>query len=109
MKMIIETPNIKARKSLLDFVHEKVGKLEHLSDRIIEARVYLKVDKSDVTKNKVCEVKIVIPGDDLFASTQSNSFEDAVQQTVAALKHRIERWKNSNNKKLHETITPPQL
>lgn len=107
--MIIETPNLKARQSLLDFVQEKVGKLENLSDRIIEARVYLKVDKSDTTKNKICEIKIVIPGDDLFASVQSTSFEDAVQQTVAALKHRIERWKNSNNKKLHEKITPPEL
>lgn len=99
MKIIIETPNVKARQSLKDFVNEKVGKLELFSDRILEARVYLKTDKSDTRENKFCEIKLIIPGNDLFASAVSSSFEDAVQKAVEAVKHQLERWKNANNPK----------
>ena len=47
MKITIQTPGFKARRELLDLINEKVGKLSHLSDRILEARVLIKADKSD--------------------------------------------------------------
>ena len=68
MKIDIQTPGIKARQELLDLITEKVSKLEHLSDRILEARVLLKTEKSDIRDNKICEIRLVIPGNDLFAS-----------------------------------------
>jgi ribosome-associated translation inhibitor RaiA len=55
----------------------------------------LKLDKSDTKENKICEIKLVIPGQDLFASKQSNTFEDALMQTIEAVKPQVERWKDS--------------
>ncbi|SKC83955.1 HPF/RaiA family ribosome-associated protein [Ohtaekwangia koreensis] len=95
MKIIIQTPDFKARQTLIDFVEEKVGKLESLSDRILEGRVNLKLDNSETGENKICEIKLVIPGHDLFASRQSDTFENAVQQSIDAVKHQLERWKDS--------------
>lgn len=101
MKMIIQTPHFTANKKLTDFVRETVGKLAPLSDRIIEGQVCLKIEKAGTDENKICELKIVIPGNDLFASRHSSTFEDAVVRSVEAVRHQIERWKDSRNNKNH--------
>ncbi len=95
MKIIIQAPDFKASEALTTFVHDNVGKLANLSNRILESRVFLKLDKSDTRENKICEIKLVIPGQDLFASKQSSSFEDAVVQAIEAVKPQIARWKDS--------------
>ncbi len=63
------------------------------SDRIIESRVLLKLDKSDTKENKISEIKLIIPGNDLFASKQAKSFEEATTKAVEALRRQIEEWK----------------
>lgn len=106
MKVIIETPNFKARQPLLDFVQEKVDKLQSFSDKILESRVYLKLGNVSKGENKMCEIKLFIPGNELFASGQSNTFEGAVVQATEAVKHQLERWKESGKKRKHKTIAP---
>jgi ribosomal subunit interface protein len=93
MKVHIQTLDFTPRQSLLDLVNEKVGKLEKFSDRIIESRVVLRVEKSDKRDNKVCEVRVVIPGNDLFAKKQSESFEEALQKVTESLERQIKDWK----------------
>ncbi|WOK09485.1 HPF/RaiA family ribosome-associated protein [Imperialibacter roseus] len=95
MKTIIETPNFNAKDSLTDFVKLHVEKLETLSDQIVESRVFLKLDKFDNKENKVCEIKVSLPGNDLFASKHADSFEEAVTLSVDALKHQLKRWKHA--------------
>jgi putative sigma-54 modulation protein len=95
MKIIIQTPDFKAQPELTDFVNEKVEKLSQFSDRIIESRVLLKVDKSDNKENKISEIRVVIPGNDLFATKQAKSFEEATAKAVDALKKQIEEWKRN--------------
>jgi putative sigma-54 modulation protein len=99
MKMIIETPDFKADKRLTDFVRENIGKLAWTNDRVLECRINLKIVKSDVKENKICDIKLVIPGNDLFASRQSDTFEGAILQAIEALKHQIERWKDSKKER----------
>jgi putative sigma-54 modulation protein len=93
MKTIIQSPDFKAQPELIDFVNEKVEKLALFSDRIIESRVLLKLDKSDSKENKISEIKLIIPGNDLFASKQAKSFEEATAKAVDALRKQIEEWK----------------
>jgi len=101
MKMIIQTPHFTADKKLNDLVRTTVKKLAPLSDKIIESQVCLKIEKSATDEDKICELKIVIPGNDLFASRQGSTFEDAVLRTVDAMHHQIERWKDSGSDKNH--------
>jgi putative sigma-54 modulation protein len=89
MKIIIQTPDFKATRKLETFVNTHVGKLMKMHDRIIEARVCLKNETSDTQEKKVCEIKLVIPGNDLFAVKQTEMFENSVLKTIAALKHQI--------------------
>lgn len=93
MKIHIQTPDFKADQKLLDFVTEKVQKLGKFSDRIHEASILMKLDNSDTKENKVCEIKLGIPGKDLFATRQSKSFEEAAAKAIDALKSQIETWK----------------
>ncbi len=107
MKITIQTPDFKAQKKLMDYVTTNVMKLSVFGDRVLEARVLLKLDKSDTKENKICELKLVIPGGDLFAQKQNGTFEEALSKCVEALKHQIGRWKDSvNNGKLRGSVTP---
>jgi putative sigma-54 modulation protein len=93
MKIIIQTPDFKAQPELTDFVNEKMEKLTQFTDRILEGRVLLKLDKSETKENKVSEIRLVIAGNDLFASKQGKSFEEATIKAVEALRSQIEDWK----------------
>jgi len=89
MKIIIQTPGFKADAKLLNFVTKKLQKLDQLHNRIKECQVFLKLEKSDIQKNKTCEIKLVLPGTDLFASIQSQTFEAAVNNVIEALKRQL--------------------
>ena len=93
MNIIIQTPDFKADQKLLDLVNEKIEKLGKFSDRIHESSVTLKLDKSETKENKICEIRLGIPGNDLFASKQCKSFEEALAKTTDALRSQIENWK----------------
>jgi putative sigma-54 modulation protein len=93
MKIIIQTPDFKAQPELTDFVNEKMEKLTQFTDRILEGRVLLKLDKSETRENKISEIRLVIAGNDLFASKQGKSFEEATIKAVEALRSQIEDWK----------------
>ena len=93
MKIIIQTPDFTAAQKLTVFVEQSVKKLESFDDRILEARVCLKIETSDSNENKACEIKLALPGNDLFASRQSQTFEEAVRLVIEALRHQIDRKK----------------
>ena len=93
MKINIQSPSFHPSDKLIDFTNDKIQKLLQYSTRIIEARILLKVDKSDDRSNKFCEIRLSIPGNDLFASRQCESFEDAVLKTVDAIKQQLITWK----------------
>ena len=95
MNITIQTPNFKADQKLLDLVTEKDEKLGQFSAHIREASVALKLDKSETRDNKICEIKLGIPGNDLFATKQCKSFEEAATKTTDALKSQIEAWKSA--------------
>ena len=95
MKITIQSPDFKADQKLIDFVNEKIEKLGKFSDRIHEANVTLKLDKSDPRDNKICEIRLGIPGNDLFASKQCKTFEEADAKTSDALKSQIDAWKKN--------------
>ena len=93
MDFKVNTVHFTADQKLIDFIHGKVKKLELMNDDIISSEVYLRLDKDSAHENKVAEVKIHIPGHELFAKKQCKSFEEAADQAVQALKKQVERHK----------------
>jgi putative sigma-54 modulation protein len=93
MKVILQSPDIKTSKRLEKFVDEHVSKLGRHYQPIIESRVCLKTDNADDNQNKICELQVVIPGNDLFASKRATTFEESVSKAIDAVKHQMEKLK----------------
>ena len=93
MNFKIHSIHFTADQKLLDFVESKLTKINQLHDNIVAIEVFLRLINDQSTNNKVAEIKIDIPGNDLFASRKSKSFEEAVDQCIDALKVQIIRHK----------------
>ena len=93
MNIKIKTLGFTAKQELTDFVNEKVKKFSYLYDKIISSEVSFSLDKSDTKENKVCDIRLVIPGNDLLSSAQCKTFEEATAQAVEALERQIEKRK----------------
>ena len=97
MKITIQTPGFKATKKILSFITTKLKRLDQLHAGIIEGQVLLRLEKSDTGNNKLCEIKLSMPGNDAFASAQSQTFEEASSQVIEALKRQITDKKIEHN------------
>jgi putative sigma-54 modulation protein len=93
MNIKIQSIHFDADKKLLEFVEEKVAKLGRYHDSIIGGEVFLKIDKSSQADNKVAEIKIHMPGNDLFVKKQCKSFEEAVDSGIVALTSQVKKYK----------------
>jgi putative sigma-54 modulation protein len=82
-----------ADTKLEQFIEKKVSKLVRYSDDIISAEVFLKLENTPDLENKVVEIKLDIPGSDLFARKQNKSFEEATDDVVDALKQQLLKHK----------------
>tara|TARA_B110000285_G_C15037339_1_gene570035 strand:+ start:825 stop:1118 length:294 start_codon:yes stop_codon:yes gene_type:complete len=94
MDFKINTVHFTADEKLVNYIHEKVKKLELIYDNIIAGEIYLRIDKNESHENKVAEVKLLLPGSELFAKKQCNSFEEAADSAVQALKKQVEKHKS---------------
>lgn len=93
MKINIQSPAFTASQDLIDFVQQKIDKLNRLYEKIIGSEVCLRLDTSATKENKICEIRLLIPGNDLLASAQYKRFETAITQAVEALKRQIKKRK----------------
>ena len=95
MNTIINTAKFSADEKLEKFINEKVAKLDRMVDRAIKCEVFLKIDKPESDNNKIAELRLYVPGNDLFVTKQANTFEQAVADCVDAMKVQIEKYKNA--------------
>jgi len=93
MEIRVHSIQFKADAKLIDFIKTRLLKLEQFHDKIITGEVYLKLDKNNELGNKIAEIKLMIPGKDLFAKRQANSFEEATDGVIEALRRQINRAK----------------
>ena len=93
MNIQIHSVRFDADKKLIDFVHQKIGKLKQYGEEIVNAEVYLRLDKDQTRENKISEIKLDISGGPLFARKQSKTFEEATGDAIEALKKQITKHK----------------
>ena len=89
MQIQIHSIHFDADQRLLDFVHAKLEKLLTFNNELQSCEVFLRVEKSDSTDNKVVELKAHIPGKDLFAKRKATSFEAAMDEVHEALRRQV--------------------
>jgi len=93
MNLKISSVHFDADKKLLDLIEKKIQKLEHYYSGLIGAEVKLKINNDHEKENKVVEVRLEVPGNDLFAKRECKTFEEAVDQIVDTLKTQLIKYK----------------
>lgn len=85
MKVNVHAVNFNVDRKLVDFVQERLDKLEKYYDKVVSSDVFLKLDNTSDKENKIVEVKVIVPGDDFVVKKQSKSFEEAIDLSVESL------------------------
>ncbi len=93
MKLQMHSIHFDADQSLIDFIQKRANKLDTFFDRIIDGEVFMRVEKNEINENKVVEIKLNIPGNQLFAKVNEKSFEAATDKAIEALKKQLRRHK----------------
>ena len=93
MDIKIHSIHFDADKKLIDFINSKVKKLIQFYDNIIGVDVFLRVEKNQGTENKLAEIRLDIPGNDIFAKKKSKSFEESIDNSIEAIKRQITKFK----------------
>lgn len=94
MKINIQELSFQASNNLIDFTEDKVRNLSHYNDEITEANVILKVDRSDTKHDRFCQIRLTIPGNDIIASKQCQTFEESILKTCEAIKKQLQGKNN---------------
>jgi ribosome hibernation promoting factor len=92
MKVQVQSIHFDADIKLIDLIQRKLDKLETFFDAAIDAEVILKVNNEGV-ENKTVEIKLNLPGDQLFAEKSNGSFEAATDHCAEALRRQMKKYK----------------
>lgn len=93
MNVQIQSVKFDADTRLVEFVNAKMAKLDRFAERSTGADVILKLDKDVEKGNKIATISLYMPGEELVATHQARSFEEAIDEAIDALKHQIEKFK----------------
>lgn len=99
MEISVKAIKFDATEKLQEFIQKKTSKLEKFCGEIRKVEVSLKVVKPATALNKEASIKIVLPGEELFADKTCDTFEEAITQSLAALEKPLARYKEKQDKK----------
>ena len=80
--------------SLEEQLAEKLAGLERKYDWIIDAQVFFKSEKHPNEENFVCEIKLTVPGSQLFAGANEVNFNKAINVSIQQLSVQLEKLKS---------------
>ncbi len=93
MKVNVHAVNFTIDKKLIDFVQERMDRLEKYYDKVVSSDVFLKVEKTSDKENKIVEMKINVPGDDFLVKKQCKTFEEATDQAAESIERLLVKRK----------------
>jgi putative sigma-54 modulation protein len=94
MNITVQSIHFDADHKLIELIKGRLGKLSLFHDNIISAEVGLKLEHDGGEReNKIVEIKLVVPGREVFAKRRGKVFEEAVSTTVEALRSQLIRTK----------------
>lgn len=89
MQVNTQTVNFNADGELMEFLQNRVNKLEQFYDKVISSDVYLKVQKTSGKENKIVEIKVNVPKDNFIVKKQCKSFEEAIDSACNSLERKL--------------------
>ena len=89
MKVNVHAVNFSVDQKLVNFIQERMDKLEKYYDKVVSADVYLKTEKTSEKENKCVDVKMNVPGDEFVVKKQSKTFEEAMDLAAESLERSL--------------------
>lgn len=98
MKLILSTHNVTLTKAIEDHIVARIEKLDHLDQRIVDARVTLEHDHTRVAEKQfICSMRLGVRGPDLFAKDVENDLYSAIDVVTKKIEQQI-RTRHSRRK-----------
>ncbi len=105
MKLQFHSIHFNADHKLVDFIQKKINKLETFYDRLVDGEVFLRLNNEGI-ENKTVEIKLNVPGTQLFALEKARSFEAATDQATDALRMQLKKFKTKIKTKKRASLLP---
>ncbi|GDX48647.1 MAG: ribosome hibernation-promoting factor, HPF/YfiA family [Bacteroidota bacterium] len=94
MEVKIHAIHFHADQKLVSFIQEKLSKIEHFFDKITGTEVYLKLENnSSSVKDKVAEIKVMLPGKVLYSEERSKAFEESFDSAFNSILKQVKKHK----------------
>lgn len=94
MDSIIQFVQTETNNTAKQLVLEKIEQLSNKYTWLIRADIFFKEEKDTYGKGKICEIRLSCPGPRIFASSNEESFEAAVSETIRDLDILLEKRKS---------------
>ena len=93
MNVNFQSINFKADIKLIEFTQRRIEKISQFYDQIVDVYVYTKVENFSDKINKLVELKIGIPGDDVIIKKTAKTFEEAINSAADSAERVLKRRK----------------
>ncbi len=93
MKISVQSVNFNIDNDLMKYIEKKINILEKVHDHILGAEVFLKVQSTSEKENKISEIKLNMPGNDIVVKKQSKTFEEGISLSLDSLKRQLVKRK----------------
>ncbi|MBI4944966.1 MAG: ribosome-associated translation inhibitor RaiA [Bacteroidetes bacterium] len=100
MRIDIQYLNTEPDWDTKKYITEKLNKFQSNYNWIIDVDVYLENENNDHNNSKVVELKVMVPGDTLFAESMSENFHQAAKQALQSMGRQLKKY-NMRNKSPH--------
>jgi len=94
MNITFEYDGVKASERLEELIIKKLNRIESKFDFIVQARVFIRTQNtSSPLSGKICKIQLSVPGPQLFAESNSKSFEMSIQEVIGDLDKQLSKKK----------------
>ena len=103
MKLILSTHNVTLTKAIEDHVIAKLDKLDHMDQRIVDARVTLDHDHTRLAEKQFsCSMRLGVRGPDLFAKDIESDLYAAIDAVTKKIEQQIRKRHSKVKAKKHK-------
>jgi len=103
MKLIIIPHSVTLTKAIEDHIVAKLEKLDHMDQRIVDARVTLEHDHTRIPEKQFsCSLRLAVRGPDLFAEDRETDLYAAIDIVVKKIEQQIRKVHNKRKAAKHK-------
>lgn len=97
VKVIVHSIHFDADQKLLDFIDNKLQKIQKIEPHVTDIQVFLKLDgETGGFHQKIAEIKVNLPGKIIFSKEQSDTFETSVEGALDNALTQIKKHKDKH-------------